>query len=50
MFNNMKVALRLAILASTLVVLMIVIGILGIKGMRDANQGMHNPNRHLPDF
>lgn len=40
MFNNMKVAMRLAILASTLVILMILIGIMGIKGMHDANQGM----------
>lgn len=39
MFSNMKVALRLAILAGTLVVLMIIIGLLGIKGMYDANQG-----------
>ncbi|WP_062063531.1 methyl-accepting chemotaxis protein [Cellvibrio sp. OA-2007] len=40
MFSNMKVALRLAILAGTLVVLMVIIGVLGIQGMRDANHGM----------
>lgn len=56
MFSNMKVALRLAILASILVALMIVIGLLGIKGMYDANQGMHTvyvdrvePMRDLKD-
>lgn len=41
MFTNMKVALRLAVLAGALVFLMIVIGILGIKGMHDSHQGMH---------
>jgi methyl-accepting chemotaxis protein len=40
MFNNMKVAMRLAILAGTLVALMIVIGVLGIQGMRQAKNGM----------
>ncbi|HEY8941549.1 MAG TPA: methyl-accepting chemotaxis protein [Cellvibrio sp.] len=41
MFQNMKVAVRLGLLAGTLVLLMILIGVMGIKGMRDANQGMH---------
>jgi methyl-accepting chemotaxis protein len=41
MFNNMKVALRLAMLAGILLVFMILIGAMGIKGMSDANQGMH---------
>ena len=40
MLNNMKVAFRLALLAGTLIVLMILIGILGIQGMHEANQGM----------
>jgi methyl-accepting chemotaxis protein len=40
MFSNMKVALRLAILAGTLVALMLIIGIMGIAGMRAANLGM----------
>lgn len=40
MLNNMKVAMRLAILAGTLIVLMLVIGLMGISGMRDANTGM----------
>lgn len=57
MFNNTKVAVRLAILAGTLVALMIIIGVLGIQGMRDANQGMHTvyidrvePMRDLKDI
>ena len=41
MFSNMKVAMRLATLAGTLLLFMVIIGIMGIKGMRDANQGMH---------
>lgn len=41
MFQNMKVAMRLSLLAGTLVLLMILIGVLGIMGMRDANHGMH---------
>jgi methyl-accepting chemotaxis protein len=41
MFNNMKVALRLAMLAGILLAFMIIIGTMGIKGMSDANQGMH---------
>ena len=56
MFSNTKVAVRLAILASTLVILMIVIGGLGIQGMSDANQGMRTvyldrvePMRDLKD-
>ncbi len=40
MLNNMRVAMRLAILAGTLILLMLVIGIMGISGMRDANLGM----------
>ncbi|GGY62103.1 methyl-accepting chemotaxis protein [Cellvibrio zantedeschiae] len=40
MLNNMRVAMRLAILAGTLIALMLVIGIMGISGMRDANLGM----------
>lgn len=40
MLNNMKVAMRLALLAGALVLLMIIIGVLGIQGMRDANQAM----------
>ncbi len=56
MFNNTKVAARLAILAGALVTLMIVIGGFGIKGMNDANQGMRTvyldrvePMRDLKD-
>ncbi len=41
MFSNMKVAMRLAILAGTLVILMVIIGVMGIRGMSAANQGMH---------
>ncbi|MGV8837790.1 MCP four helix bundle domain-containing protein, partial [Cellvibrio sp.] len=41
MFNNMKVALRLSMLAGILLAFMILIGAMGIKGMSDANQGMH---------
>lgn len=41
MFNNMKVAMRLAMLAGVLLVFMIIIGAMGIKGMSDANKGMH---------
>ncbi len=40
MLNNMKVAMRLAILAGTLIALMLIIGIMGIAGMRAANLGM----------
>lgn len=40
MLNNMKVAMRLAILAGTLIALMLIIGLMGISGMRDANLGM----------
>ena len=40
MLNNMRVAMRLAILAGTLIVLMLIIGLMGISGMRDANLGM----------
>ncbi len=40
MFNNMKVAFRLAILAGTLIALMLIIGIMGITGMHAANKGM----------
>lgn len=40
MLNNMKVAMRLAILAGTLIVLMLAIGLMGIAGMRAANLGM----------
>ncbi len=40
MFQNTKVAVRLAILASTLLMLMIIIGVMGINGMREANNGM----------
>lgn len=56
MFNDMKVAMRLAVLAGMLVILMILIGIMGIKGMRDANHGMQTvyadrvvPMRDLKD-
>ena len=42
MFSNMKVAMRLALLAGVLVLLMIVIGTLGTLGMRDANQAMRS--------
>jgi methyl-accepting chemotaxis protein len=41
MFSNMKVAMRLATLAGTLLVFMVIIGAMGIKGMSDANLGMH---------
>ncbi len=41
MFSNMKVAMRLAMLAGILLVFMIIIGAMGIQGMRNANQGMH---------
>lgn len=40
MFSNMKVASRLAILAGTLLILMVFISSMGIKGMHEANQGM----------
>lgn len=40
MFSNLKVAMRLAILAGALLLFMIVIGVLGIKGMREAYEGM----------
>ena len=40
MFSNMKVALRLAILAGTLLILMLFISGMGIKGMHEAHQGM----------
>ena len=56
MFSNIKVAMRLAILSGALVVLMLVIGILGIKGMYDAHQAMRTvyvdrvePMRDLKD-
>lgn len=56
MFDNMKVSLRLALLAGILLLFMIVIGGMGIKGMSDANQGMHTvyvdrvePMRDLKD-
>lgn len=41
MLNKMKVAIRLTLLAVTLIVMMLIIGLLGIVGMRDANQGMN---------
>lgn len=40
MFSNMKVALRLSILAGTLLVLMAIIGTLGIQGMHESHLGM----------
>lgn len=40
MFNNLKVSMRLSILASTLILLMIVIGSMGIQGMANANRDM----------
>jgi methyl-accepting chemotaxis protein len=40
MLNNMRVATRLAILAGTLIAFMLIIGVMGISGMRDANLGM----------
>jgi len=40
MLNNMKVAMRLTILAGALVLLMMVIGTMGIKATSDANQSM----------
>ena len=40
MLSDMKVAFRLALLAGTLILLMVFIGILGILGMREANHGM----------
>jgi methyl-accepting chemotaxis protein len=56
MFQNMKVALRLTILAATLLIFMLIIGALGIQGMRDANNGMRTvyvdrvePMRDLKD-
>lgn len=57
MLNNMKVAMRLSLLAGSLVALMIVIGALGIEGMSQANQGMRTvyidrvvPMRDLKDI
>jgi methyl-accepting chemotaxis protein len=57
MFANMKVAMRLAMLAGTLIALMVIIGVLGILGMRDANDGMRTvyidrvePMRDLKDI
>lgn len=56
MFQNMKVAVRLTILASALLIFMLIIGALGIQGMREANQGMRTvyvdrvePMRDLKD-
>jgi len=40
MFNNMRVAVRLAILAGSLVLLMLVIGIMGIQSTSDSNKAM----------
>ncbi|MDO8344866.1 MAG: methyl-accepting chemotaxis protein [Cellvibrio sp.] len=40
MFSNMKVALRLAILAGVLLIFMMIIGGMGIKGMYEAHEGM----------
>lgn len=40
MFQNMKVAMRLSLLAGTLLLLMVIIGVLGILGMQQANKGM----------
>lgn len=40
MFNRMKVAYRLALLASTLLVLLTLIGMLGINGMRSEHKAM----------
>ncbi len=40
MFQNMKIATRLTLLAGTLVLLMILIGGLGIAGMQNAHNGM----------
>lgn len=42
MFSNMKVAMRLAVLAGTLLVFMVIIGAMGIKGMREAYEGMRS--------
>lgn len=40
MFSTMKVATRLAVLAGTLLILMIVIGVTGVKGMSEAHEAM----------
>lgn len=40
MFDKMKVVTRLAILAGVLILLLVSIGLLGIKGMQDTNAGM----------
>lgn len=40
MLSSMKVAMRLAVLAGTLVILMIIIGTMGIRGMHQAHLGM----------
>lgn len=40
MFSNMKVALRLAILAGALLVFMVIIGGMGVKGMHDEHEAM----------
>ncbi|WXL26788.1 methyl-accepting chemotaxis protein [Ectopseudomonas mendocina] len=41
MFDNMKVATRLILLAGVLILFMVLIGVLGIMGMRAANNGLH---------
>src|SRR5690606_14909383 len=40
MFDSMKVAFRLALLAGVLILLMLVIGVMGIQGMREAQNSM----------
>ncbi|KRW58522.1 chemotaxis protein [Pseudomonas sp. TTU2014-080ASC] len=41
MFDNLKVATRLILLAGVLILFMVLIGVLGISGMRTANEGLH---------
>ena len=42
MFKNTKVSLRLALLGGTLIGLMLIIGVLGIQGMKTANLSMRS--------
>ncbi|WP_340680771.1 methyl-accepting chemotaxis protein [Paraglaciecola sp.] len=42
MFKNMKVAMRLALLAGVLIVLLIAIGLMGIRGMQTEHNGMES--------
>lgn len=49
MFQNMKVAVRLTILASALLIFMLIIGALGIQGMRTVYVDRVEPMRDLKD-